>query len=130
MTNDKFIELQATLVKRLTSLGYDYDEKVDDFALRFCVDKIENKILNAINGEEVPPGLYEVLVDMVCGELLNAKNATISIEAKEKIVKKIVEGENTIEFDTTDISKLYNRLINRLCTDGEKHFSTYRKLVW
>ena len=55
--------------QRLLSFGYEVKED-DSFALNFCIDKVQNIIKNDCNVKEIPEGLMQIAVDMVCGELV------------------------------------------------------------
>ena len=65
--------------KRLESIGCSVTDSDDDL-ISFCVAKVENHIKNFCNIPEVPKELNEVEIDMVCGELMNTKLLTGTLE--------------------------------------------------
>ena len=53
------------VMKRLEALGFTVTS-VDEWVLKFCIDKVENHIKNNCNLTAVPKGLYEIAVDLIC----------------------------------------------------------------
>lgn len=130
MDNEQFAKVEKDLVNRLASLNYIVESK-DDFAIRFCADKAFHKVTDACNLDEIPDGLYEVFIDIACGEFLFFMNGTLTEDEKKSIVKRITEGENTIEFDTgTNVQKIFDSTVKGLRECGNDRFSKYRVLVW
>ena len=67
------------VLKRLVSLGYNL--KTDDgWMICFALQKVENHIKNSCNTTSVPDGLFNVAVDMVCGEFIFTKKQTGKLE--------------------------------------------------
>lgn len=131
MNDEQYVLVREDLVKRLESLNYNAD---NEFALKFCADKAYHKVLNAINGTEIPDELYEVFIDMACGEILYQMNGTMTEAQKKDVVgavSRITEGENTIEFDSKySTQRMFNDVIESLRKDDREQFSRFRKLVW
>lgn len=119
------------ITNRLKSFGY--VEGNDTFALNFLIKKVENHIKHECNIDDVPDGLSQVWIDLVCGEFLAEKKATgqltdLQIEA---VVKKIQDGDTTVEYSaTTDANVIFDKFINNLLNSYQSDFGRYRKLVW
>lgn len=117
---------------RLKSLGYEPTE-ADDFALDFVMKKTEQHIKHFCNISEIPECMEYVFIDMVCGEFLNSKKSTGQLSALqiEPIVKKIQDGDTTVEFSATvDTDAMFNKLIDKLINGYEPDLLRHRKLVW
>jgi hypothetical protein len=123
---------------RLQSLNYTIQEG-DAWLIAFCIQKVVNTIKNNCNIKEIPDGLRQIAVNMVCGEFLfNKKNSGdlsgFEIDISNAAIKRIQEGDTTIEFafgsgDLTPEQRL-NAVINYLMTCGNAEFSRYRRLRW
>ena len=123
-----------SVLNRLTSFGYPPKE-ADLWELSFVMLGVENRIRNSYNTTSIPEGLYNVAVDMICGQFLMIRKNTGRLELTDldlsAAITSISEGDVSISFDAdaTDEQKL-NRLINYLMTKGEGDFVCYRKLKW
>lgn len=130
--SESFID---SVLKRLISLGYKYNDGSDDFALCFAIQKVENHIKNSCNTISIPDGLHQIAVDMICGEFLFAKKQTGQLQIAEldltSAITSISEGDTSVTFDaaSTDEEK-FNQLLNVLMTKGEGEFVCFRKLSW
>lgn len=60
------------VLQRLASFGC---TAPDEWAVQFCIEKVENHIKNQINRTEIPAELAEVLTDRACGEYLQSAYA-------------------------------------------------------
>ena len=122
------------VLKRLVSFGYDPKED-DSWMICFSAQKVENHIKNSCNIGEVPVGLFNVAVDMVCGEFLFTKKQTGKLELADLdlngAITQIHEGDITVQFagGSSDESK-FESLLNFLLHHGEGDFVCYRKLKW
>ena len=124
--------------KRLQSLNYNVQDG-DEWLIMFCIERVENRIKNNCNVNEIPDGLREIAVNMVCGEfLLNMKNSGkldgFEVDVAETAIKRIQEGDTNIEFafgsgEMTPEQRL-NALIDYLIKNGTVEFSRYRRLRW
>ncbi len=135
MSNSSLKEPFFTAVlQRLVSLGYKLKEN-DDWILCFAMQNVENHIKNTCNITSIPDGLFNVAVDMVCGEFLFAKKQSGQLEITDLdltgAITSLSEGDVSISFDTnsTDEEK-FNLLINHLMTKGKGDFVCFRKLKW
>ena len=125
------------VIKRLASFGYEVTE-ADTWVLKFIIDKTENHIKNSCNISEIPEGLYQVAVDMACGNFLYEKKAvnpdSLAGFDLEAAVKSIQEGDTNVSFalgegSSTPEQRL-DALISYLITYGEKDFVSYRCMKW
>lgn len=117
---------------RLKSLGYEVVEG-DEFALSFIMSKVEQYIKHFCNIYELPEGLEFVYIDRCCGEFLQAKQATgqLTDSQIEPIVKKIQDGDTTVEYSSTvDSLVVFNQLVDKLINGCQAELLRYRKLVW
>ena len=128
-----------TIIERLKSLGYEYDEEKDKWAItEFLIPKVKNRILNLTNQSEIPDKLLNVAIDMVCGEFLlvkkNSGQFAIDSSKIQKELSSITEGKFTLSYavnnDTESDDAKLNTLINYLMKHGEEELLCYRKLKW
>ena len=132
----KIIEssLTESVLKRLDSLGYEVTEN-DAFAIGFGVQKVENSIKNDCNVSEVPEGLMNIAVDMVCGEVLSVKYKAGLLELSsldlDGALSSVTVGGATVSFDnnTSDAAK-FNTLVSLLINGGRGEFACYRRIKW
>ena len=128
---EKFVE---TMLKRLVSFGVSPKE-TDAFAIAYGIHKVQNHIMNQTNQEKIPDGLFEVAVDMVCGEFLNNLYLCGELEMDnldfEGIVKSVTQGDTSVTFETDgqDENKLW-KLITWLCNGKGCDLLCYRKMRW
>lgn len=130
----KIIEssLTESVLKRLDSFGCTPTEN-DAFTIGFSMQKIENSIKNDCNVSEIPEGLVNIAVDMVCGEVLSVKYRTGSLELSsldlDGALASVNVGGASVSFDknTSDDGKL-NILIQFLMNYGRGEFACYRKI--
>ena len=122
------------VLKRLVSFGYDLKED-DGWVISFAMQKVENHIKNSCNTTSVPDGLFNVAVDMVCGEFLFTKKQTGKLEVADLdldgAITQIHEGDVTVQFasDSSDENK-FDSLLNYLLHNGDGDFVCYRRLKW
>ena len=101
----------------------------------FSVQKVENTIKNECNVTSVPDGLYNISIDMICGEVLFSKKQTGQLEGfnLETALKSVQAGDTTvtyaIESSMTPEQRL-NNLISYLLNYGKGEFACYRKIKW
>lgn len=115
------------VIKRLEGLGFTV---TDNWVLNFCIDAVENHIKNNCNVSEVPQGLHEVAVDLVCGEYLQGKFNAGQLGDYSQAVSKIKEGDTDITFVSgMSDAELLNTLINSL-RSRKLDFATYRRFKW
>lgn len=135
MTNTSLSEsFYEMVLKRLVSFGYNLEED-DAWVLCFTMQKVENHINHSCNTTSIPVGLYDIAVDMVCGEFLLVKKQTGKLLLEnldlDGAITQIHEGDVTIQFanGVSDEEK-FNSFLNYLLHNGEGDFVCYRKLKW
>lgn len=121
------------IIKRLKDFGYEYNETTDAYSLEFAMDKVEYHILNQTNCSEVPEGLTNITIDMVCAEFLKIKKGfgQLSNFDFELIAQSIKLGDATVQLsnDATPEQK-FDAAINYLLSGHTDDFIRYRKMVW
>ena len=121
------------IIKRLKDFGYEYNETTDAYSLEFAVDKVEYHILNQTNCSEVPEGLINIAIDMVCAEFLKIKKSfgQLSNFDFELVAQSIKLGDATVQLsnDATPEQK-FDTAINYLLSGHDDDFIRYRKMVW
>lgn len=124
--------LSEAVLNRLVSFGYQLQES-DDWVLAFAIQKVESHIKNFCNITAVPNGLFNVAVDMACGEFLFCKKQTGQLEISNLdltgAIQQITEGDASVTFASSDDDKL-NAMLNYLLHNGEGDLICYRKLSW
>lgn len=117
------------ITNRLASLGYTYNATTDAWLVEFITDKITNHICNNCNLSEIPTGLYEKAIDMVCGEFLKGKYSQGLLNI-ESAVSSIKEGDTQINFSSGNTpEETYLKYIDSLASDTID-FARYRKMKW
>lgn len=122
------------VVGRLVSFGYDPTEE-DAWMIAFTIQKSVNHVLNEINHSVVPNGLIEMVVDMVCGEMLNAKFLSGQLDLTaldlDGMIQSVSEGDTTVSFSTdgSDEAKLKG-LLSWLIQGKGSDLLCYRKMRW
>lgn len=119
---------------RLNSFGYTATED-DGWAISFITQKVENEIKANTNLPDVPLSLYQVFIDKVVGEFLQAKRGTGQLEGWldiDSAVKQLKEGDTTVTFATSDgtYDSRLNAFIKHLLTYGDGKMAAYRRLRW
>ena len=129
---------KETIIKRLASLGYTFNDVSDSWVLGFLFDKVTNSIKDSINRPEIPEALYQVFVDMVAGEFLLMKKSTggldgFEVDTEAVAVKSIQQGDTSVSFavdKTMSAEERLNAVINYLLNYGKPQFLRHRRLVW
>jgi hypothetical protein len=122
------------VVQRLVSFGYVPTES-DAWMLAYTTKGTVNHVLNEINHKTVPEGLFEVVVDMICGEVMNAKflSGQLDLESLDLdgMIQSVKEGDTTVNFsaDGSDEAKLKN-LLSWLIQGKGCDLLCYRKMRW
>jgi hypothetical protein len=122
------------ICERLVSFGYIPTEE-DAWMIAFTMQKTTNHILNQINRSTIPDGLFEVAVDMVCGEVLNAKFLCGRLELTSLdfsgAIQSVSEGDTTVTFgaDGSDESKA-RELFAWLMGGKGCDLLCYRRIKW
>lgn len=127
------------VIKRLNSLGIMVSSEpgnVDEMIINFSIDKVTNHINNQTNLNEIPEGLFEIVVDMVVGDFLYTKKSMgqLNIETLDfdLIAKQVQDGDTNVTFavETNSTPEAqFNAFINYL-RHAETDFIRYRVLLW
>ena len=126
--------ITQNVVERLVSFGY-IPTEADSWVIAYSIKCTVNHVLNEINHLTVPKGLTEVVVDMTCGELLNAKFLSGQLELGsldlDGMIQSVKEGDTTVNFSAegSDEAKLKN-LLSWLIQGKGCDLLCYRKMRW
>ena len=134
LNNTNLNTLTESVVNRLVFFGYDPVEE-DGWVIAYSIKGTVNHVLNEINHQTVPEGLFEVVVDMVCGEVLNARflSGQLNIDSLDLdgVIQSVTEGDTTVSFNAqgSDESKFKN-LLTWLIQGKGCDLLCYRKMRW
>ena len=128
----------ASIILRLASLGYTFNEEKDGWVIGFIIDKVTNQIKNETNFSEIPEGLYQIAVDMACGEFLMGKKASgdldgFDIDLAVAILQKETQGDTSFSWavdKTLSEEERLDCLIEHLLNYGKPQFLSFRRLKW
>jgi hypothetical protein len=122
------------MVNRLVSFGYIPTEE-DGWMLAYSTKGTVNHVLNEINCSTIPNGLFEVVVDMICGEVLNAKLNCGQLDMTaldlNGMVQSVKQGDTQVNFSTegSDEAKLKG-LLSWLIQGKGSDLLCYRRMRW
>lgn len=120
--------MENAIINRLASLGYEYTQS-DDWIIGFLIDKVTNHICNNCNVSEIPEGLKEKAVDLVCGEFLKGKYSQGQLDITGA-VSSIKEGDTQVNFASGKTPEEgYLNYIDTMANDVID-FARYRKMNW
>jgi len=130
--------MKEDIIKRLASLGYTFNEDKDYWVIEFLIEKVTNTIKNETNQSEIPEALYQVAIDMVCGEFLKTKKASgelsgFVIDVNALTLKQKSQGDTSVSFaadKTMSAEERLNAAIDHLINYGKPQFLRWRRLVW
>ena len=126
--------ITETMVNRLVSLGYTPTDE-DTWMIAFGIQKVTNHVLNQIGHSTIPEGLVEIVVDMVCGEFLNAKFLSGQLDLTgldlDGMIQSVSQGDTSVSFSAegSDEAKLKG-LLSWLIHGKEGDLICYRKMRW
>ena len=135
MTNTSLSEsFYEAVLKRLVSFGCTLRED-DAWVICFAMQKVENHIKNYCNITSVPDGLFNVAVDVVCGEFLFTKKQTGQLDIGDldldDAITSIKEGDTQVNFGSgTSDDEKFSVLLNYLQHNGDGDLICYRKIRW
>ena len=134
ITNVYVSSLTESVLKRLDSFGYTPSEE-DAFCIGFSVQLVENSIKNDCNVTEIPEGLTNTAVNMVCGEVLGSmyRAGKLSLDNLDLdgAIASVKAGDISVSFNnsTSDDGK-FTTLLALLQNSGRGDFACYRSLRW
>lgn len=123
-----------TVVERLVSLGYTPTDE-DTWAIAYTTKGTVNHVLNQINHKTIPEGLVEIVVDMICGEFLNAKFLSGQLDLTsldlDGMIQSVKQGDTQVNFSAegSDEAKLKG-LLSWLMHGKKGDLICYRKMQW
>lgn len=123
-----------TVVERLVCFGVAPTDE-DAWMIAYTTKGTVNHVLNQINRQDIPEGLHEVVVDMICGELLNAKFLSGQLDLDslnlDGMIQSVKEGDTTVNFSAegSDEAKLKN-LLSWLMQGKGCDLLCHRKMRW
>jgi len=123
-----------SVILRLVSFGYTPTE-IDAWMIAYSIKGTVSHVLNMTNRQEVPIELNEVVVDMVCGEVLNTKLLTGQLNLDsldlDGMIESVREGDTTVSFSAegSDEAKLKG-LISWLIQGKGCDLLCYRRMRW
>jgi len=130
--------VREDIIKRLEWLGYTFYKSKDGWVIGFIIDKVTNTIKNETNQSEVPEELYQIFIDMVCGEFLKAKKASgdldgFDIDLAVVMLQKETQGDTSFSWAVdkalSDEQRL-DYLIEYLLNYGKSQFLGFRRFKW
>jgi len=123
--------LRARVVRRLQELGFppgasDNDLIADEVAGAMSLVEIW------CHRDDIPPGLYAVVVDMAAGNVLKCKRPCQAEggDGASFPVKRLSEGDQSVEFAVPDDANGFDALIQQLTIPDKALLARYRKLSW
>lgn len=129
-------EFALDVLKLLDAIGYPMREE-DVWLLGYCVQMVDWEIKNACNIQKVPEGLYKVAEGLIISAFLNDLATRGVLAGTNELtfdgaIKKLQEGDTTIEFATDSSSSSEQKLKQFIadCEHGREQFIRYRRLVW
>lgn len=126
--------ITENVVERLVSFGYNPTD-ADSWVIAYSIKGTVNHVLNEINRQTVPESLTEVVVDMICGEVLNAKFLSGQLDMNsldlDGMIQSVKEGDTQVNFSAegSDEAKLKN-LLSWLMQGKGCDLLCYRKMRW
>lgn len=126
--------MTESVVERLVSFGF-APATEDAWMIAYSVKGTVNHVLNQINHTSIPEGLFEVVVDMICGEVLYAKYNSGQLNMDDvnldSAVHSVQQGDTTVTFATsgsggTSLTDLLDWMIKGKGCD----LLCYRKMRW
>ena len=126
--------IAENVVERLVSFGC-VPTDADSWMIAYSIKGTTNHVLNEINHLTVPEGLTEVVVDMICGEVLNAKFLSGQLNMNsldlDGMIQSVKEGDTTVNFNAegSDEAKLKN-LLSWLIQGKGCDLVCYRRMRW
>lgn len=127
------------VVPRLAMLGYDVTES-DRSGLDYLISKCEMEILDSINRDVLPKGLFYTLVDKVAGQFLYDKKAAGKLDGVggydfSAPAKSISEGDVSVTLAGASDGAIsaearFDALLDNLMHPKESILAAYRRMRW
>ena len=124
----------ANITERLAAIGYAYDASKDGVAISLLWNEVLLEICHACNISKVNACDYAEIERVVTFRLLQAKLKTGTLESIEvqEIVKKVTEGDTTVEFSNSNTSATdyLSAYFAENSAISKNLIARHRKLVW
>lgn len=122
------------IAARLAAVGYTYDASKDGVILSLLWEEVEREICHACNISKVHTCDYAEIERVVTFRLLQTKLKTGTLDgvAVEGIVKKVTEGDTTVEYSTgnTSATDALSAYFAENSAIDKNLIVSHRKLVW
>lgn len=119
---------------RLAAVGYTYDASKDSAILALLWEEVIREICHACNISKVRTCDYAEVERVVTFRLLQIKLKTGTLDGVEvqEIVKKITEGDTTVEFvnSNTSATDYLSAYFAENSAISKNLIASHRKLVW
>ncbi|MDR1692272.1 MAG: hypothetical protein LBR72_02850 [Oscillospiraceae bacterium] len=129
-------EIYDAVVTRLGMLSYAVTDD-DGAAIRYAIDRAEERLKDSINQPEVPYGLRFVWADMAAGLLLSDKKTagTLTGAAFEfsAPVESVKAGDTTTSFAVSTAQTpeaRFDRMISGMINPPAEQLARYRRVCW
>ena len=114
-------------------MGYTYDASKDGIILSLLWDEVIREICHACNISKVRTCDYAEVERVVSFRFLQAKLKTGALDiAVKEIVKKVTEGDTTVEFvnSNTSATDYLSAFFAENAVISKDLIASHRKLVW
>lgn len=108
-------------------------EKTIDYLVKKTLKSINNYTNQNYTEENIPCGIYYIVVDKVAGEYLQIKRSTGNLEGYDftPLIKDIQEGDTKIGYSTSlSQADLIDKAIDSLINGKDEELIKYRRLAW
>lgn len=132
------LSIYEGVVMRLKFFKYNVPESeksIIDYVILKVLSSVNNKTNQYYTTDDIPYGLYSIVVDKVVGEFLMFKKNTGDIPELDlsPVEKQIQVGDTNTVYAVETVSspeKRYDTLINFLMTGRDDELIKYRRLAW
>lgn len=122
------------ITARLAAIGYTYDKDKDGVIMSLLWNEVLLEICHACNISKVSTCDHAEVERVVTFRLLQTKLKTGTLEgvAIQEIVKKVTEGDTTVEFATgnTSATDALSAYFAENSVISKNLIASHRKLVW
>lgn len=120
---------------RLEYFGYECSSEDLEQLEMFMIPKVEMKILNFTNQNEVPEELKYVEIDMVCAEFLMIKKAfgklSEDVENNFITITSVNMGDTSFDFgEGVSADQRFDMVVNYLMNSHMDDLLRFRRMVW
>lgn len=108
-------------------------KKAIQYLIGKTLSSINNYTNQNYNEENMPYGIYYIVVDKVAGEYLSSKRITGDLEGYDftPLIKDIQEGDTKIGYSTSlSQADLIDKAIDFLINGKDEELIKYRRLAW